>query len=268
MKKRFLHTFAICAYKECEYLEDCVKSVLNQSVKSRVIMVTSTDNSFIRNICSRYGISLFVRDGESDISDDWNFACLKADSDFVTVVHQDDVYDKDYLKWVLNYFVRYRDCLFVCTDYYILKDGMKKRGINCWLKEVLRFPLSIDCFNNKRFFKVFSLAFGNSINCPSVTYNCLNIGDGKVFTSDLKFSLDWDTFLKFARRRGRIGYIRKRLVCYRIHKDATTVSFIKDNGRYEEDVFMFSKIWPKVVVKVIMLFYTRASKVYGDVLDE
>ena len=38
------HTFVICAYKESEYLEECVKSLLNQSVKSNILMTTSTDN--------------------------------------------------------------------------------------------------------------------------------------------------------------------------------------------------------------------------------
>ena len=44
------HTFVICAYKESEYLEECIKSVKNQSVRSKVIIATSTDNLFIREL--------------------------------------------------------------------------------------------------------------------------------------------------------------------------------------------------------------------------
>ena len=29
------HTFAICAYKESKYLEECINSVLNQEEKSK-----------------------------------------------------------------------------------------------------------------------------------------------------------------------------------------------------------------------------------------
>ena len=268
MKKIFSHTFVVCAYKECKYLEDCVKSLINQTIRSKIIMVTSTDNVFIRDICSKYKIKLYVREGQSDIQDDWNFGYNKARSDLVTIVHQDDVYDRDYLKYVMEYYNKYRDSLYVCTDYYILKENKNYCDLNCRIKSFLKFPLRFSLLNKIKFFKVASLAFGNSINCPSVTYNSLLIGKKNIFTSELKFSLDWDTFLKFARCKGRLGYVPRKLISFRIHNGATTASFIRDNKRYREDVIMFSKIWPKFVVKIIMLFYTKASMVYGDVLDE
>ena len=109
-----------------------------------------------------------------------------------------------------------------------------------------------------------SLAFGNSFNCPSVTYNKTKLGDNDIFTSKLKFSLDWDTFLKYARMKGRIGYINKELLCYRIHEGATTVQFINNKYRYVEDVIMFEKIWPKFIVKLIMKFYVKANNTYEE----
>lgn len=268
MSKNFSHTFVVCAYKECEYLEECVLSLMQQTLSSEIIMVTSTYNSFIRDICLKYKIKLYVRKGESDIQNDWNFGYNKANSDLVTIVHQDDQYDKDYLSNVMNYYNKYFDSLFVCTDYYVLKNGKNFCDFNCKIKSFLKFPLRFSLFNKLKFFKVASLAFGNSINCPSVTYNKLILGEKNIFTSDLKFSLDWDTFLKFARCKGRLGYIPKKLLFFRVHGGATTASFIRNNERYKEDVIMFSKIWPKFIVKFIMLFYTKASNVYGDVLDE
>ena len=268
MRKKFSHTFVVCAYKECEYLEDCVLSLKNQVQSSKIIMVTSTDNSFIRSICSKYNIKLYVRKGKSDIQDDWNFGYNKAKSDLVTIVHQDDVYDKYYLKYIMDYYSKYPDSSFVCTDYYILKKGKHYCDLNCKIKAFLKFFLRFSLFNKIKFFKVLSLAFGNSINCPSVTYNKLLIGDNNVFTSDLKFSLDWDTFLKLAKDDGRLGYIPKKLISFRIHNGSATVSCIKSNIRYKEDIIMFSKIWPKFVVKFIMLFYIKANNVYVDVLDD
>ena len=40
MKEYKNHTFAICAYKESQYLEECIKSLQNQTVKSNIIMAT------------------------------------------------------------------------------------------------------------------------------------------------------------------------------------------------------------------------------------
>ena len=38
MKEFKNHTFVICAYKESDYLEECIKSVINQSVKSNIVI--------------------------------------------------------------------------------------------------------------------------------------------------------------------------------------------------------------------------------------
>ena len=45
-----IHAFVVLAYKESQYLEQCVKSVLRQDYKSDVVIATSTPNNFIRSI--------------------------------------------------------------------------------------------------------------------------------------------------------------------------------------------------------------------------
>ena len=101
-KESFSHTFAVCAYKESEYLEECVKSLVNQAVKSKIIIATSTPCPYIENIANKYDIPLFVRDGASDIRDDWNFAYNSADTDWVTIAHQDDKYNEFYVKNMID----------------------------------------------------------------------------------------------------------------------------------------------------------------------
>lgn len=56
MKNRFAagdHTFAVCAYKESPYLEECLASLVRQTVSSNRIIVTSTDNDYIRKKIGR-----------------------------------------------------------------------------------------------------------------------------------------------------------------------------------------------------------------------
>ena len=60
MKEFKNHTFAICAYKESEYLEECIKSVLNQSYKSNVVIATTTDNKYIRNLAKKYSLEVIL----------------------------------------------------------------------------------------------------------------------------------------------------------------------------------------------------------------
>ena len=94
------HTYAICAYKDSPYLEACIRSLLRQTIPASVILCTSTPSPYLQRTAKKYGLPFFVRDGESDIQDDWNFAYEKAASRLVTIAHQDDIYHKDYGKYV------------------------------------------------------------------------------------------------------------------------------------------------------------------------
>ena len=58
------HTFAICAYKDSPYLEECMASVKRQSCSSEVICCTSTPSPYISRLAEKYGIPLYVREGE------------------------------------------------------------------------------------------------------------------------------------------------------------------------------------------------------------
>ena len=262
-KKKMTHTFVVCAYKESEFLEENVKSLINQTLKTNIIMTTSTPNKHIEKIAKKYHIKLYVKKTKSDICDDWNFGYNLAKTDLVTIAHQDDVYEPNYAETVINLFENYPDATISYSDYYALKHGQKTSDRNKKKKKILKFPLRSRFLAKFRFFKVSSLAFGNSINCPSVTYHKKKIGEN-VFTSKLKFGLDWDTFLKLARQKGRFLYIPKRLISYRIHEEATTKQFILDHRRVTEDKIMFDKVWPHWITNLIMKFYVKSYDTYEE----
>lgn len=260
-KEKVSHTFVICAYKESEYLEDCIQSLLGQTLKTNLLMTTSTPNNFIRSMAKKYNIKLHIKKGKSDICDDWNFGYDLAKTDLVTIAHQDDIYEKEYAEQIVKEYQTYEDALILYTDYYPYKNGKKTTDKNSKIKKIIKIPLRSRMLSKYRAVKVLSLSMGNSINCPSVTYNKKKIG-ARVFTSTLKFGLDWDTFLKLARSKGRFIYIAKPLICYRIYDGATTKEFIINHKRLEEDYIMFHKIWPKWITKIIMKAYVKSYDTY------
>ena len=87
------HTYVICAYRESDYLEECICSLMKQKVKSNIIMVTSTFNEFLHKLSHKYNIPLFVNLGEAGISGDWNFGLSKVKTPIATIAHQDDIYE-------------------------------------------------------------------------------------------------------------------------------------------------------------------------------
>lgn len=257
------HTFAVCAYKDSPYLEQCLRSLLVQTNRQGVIICTSTPSEYIVRLAQKYRIKVYVREGKSDIRTDWNFAYNNADTPYVTIVHQDDLYSKYYLEEVMTAAEKYEDSQIIYTDYYpINASGAYKKDLNFRLRKLLNTIMRFDVLANKSFFKRRLLSLGNSICCPTVTYNKKKLGDS-VFQSELKYDIDWDTFYEIAKQDGRFTYIPKPLVCYRIHELATSNEFINNQKRESEDVKMFSKMWPDCIVKLLMKPYKKAYKNYG-----
>lgn len=256
------HTFAICAYQDSPYLEACIRSLKGQTVGSRIILCTSTPSRYLEKTAKRYRIPLYVREGQSDIQEDWNFAFHMAGNGLVTIAHQDDLYHKDYALTAIRAMEKYKDATLFTTDCAIIKDGRLKRPDGVALvKKLLRMPLRIPAFNHLTAVKMSALVFGNPIICPACTYNKDLLGE-PLFDSPYKFALDWDTSVKLAKRPGRFLCIERPLMYYRIHEGATTKACIVDHRRVREEALMFSRFWPAPFVKLITHFYMRSYHAY------
>ncbi|MFR5600887.1 MAG: glycosyltransferase [Lachnospiraceae bacterium] len=259
--REFDHTFAICAYGDSPYLESCIRSLVKQTVPSRIILCTSTPSPYIASLAETYGITVFEREGKSDIQEDWNFAYAMAGTNLVTIAHQDDLYHKDYGAQVRKAWEKYPDTTVFMSDAVIIKNGkLQKAGKVSLVKKALRLPLRIPCLNHITGIKRLALMFGNPVICPSCTYNKAMLGT-PLFHSDYKFALDWDTMWELASRPGRFICREWPLMYYRVHDGATTKACIKDHRRVEEETKMFEKIWPKPIVRLLMRFYQGA---YGE----
>ena len=270
MQQEIIHTFAVCAYKDSPYLEECLRSVTSQTVKSEVICCTSTPSSYIRELTARYQVPLYVRDGASNIREDWMFAYGKAQGRFVTIAHQDDRYRSDYAEKLLKAWKKYPDLLLFASDYLTIRMTEKEGEMKAipepfnmvWLvKKILRLPLRFHFLADRTWIKRSSVWFGNSICCPSCTYNKEQIGDD-MFHSEYDFALDWDNLYELAGKKGRFICSEKPLIAYRVHAAATTKACIEDNRRPEDEMAMFRKMWPDWMVKILMHFYRKAYKEY------
>lgn len=252
------HTFIICAYKESPFLEECIKSLINQNVKSNIILSTSTPNEYIKNLAKQYNIPIFLNDGESGIGQDWNFGISKTNTDYITIAHQDDIYKPEYLEEIVNYLDKKKDFVIAFTDYREIKNGKEiELTKNLKIKKILLFPLKLS--NRSKFIRRLILSFGASICCPSVTINT-KIAGKKPYKTELKCDLDWDTWYEMTKYNADFLYISKELMGHRIHEESETSNLIKNNVRQEEDLLMFNRFWPKPIAKVFTKLYANALK--------
>ena len=250
--------FVICAYKESQYLEECIKSVVNQNVKSNIIVSTSTPNEHIYNLSKKYNLPVYINEGEAGIGQDWNFGISKTKTDYVTVAHQDDIYNPNFLEEIVKYLEKNKDFVMSFSDYREIKNGkIIELTKNLKIKKILLFPLRI--FKKSKFVKRRVLSLGSSICCPSVTVNTKITGK-TPYKTDLKCDLDWDTWYEMTKYRENFLYINKELMQHRIHEGSETSNLIENNIRLQEDLLMLNKFWPKPIAKFIMKFYSKAIK--------
>ena len=275
-----IHAFVICAFGKSPYLENCIRSLLRQTAPSEIYIATSTPSEHIRRLARKYGLPLWVRQGESGIREDWLFAWREGGKRkrLITIAHQDDCYCRDYAKTVLAMYERYPDMTLFCSDYVTLKTRESRMADGTYypvqtricagdlvrlVKKLLRLPLRFRFYANRTWVKKSALIFGNSICCPSCTYNYSLIGD-HMFDSGYSFALDWENLLSFAERPGRFVCVEEPLIAYRVHSGAATKKCIEDHRREADEASMFRRLWPDWMASLLMRFYKQSYKAYRE----
>lgn len=257
------HTFVICAYKESPYLEECIQSLMNQTVKSVIKMITSTPNAYISNMAKKYQIELIINEGHGGIVPDWNFGYAHTETPYVTIAHQDDVYFKEYTEYALKELERAKTPLIFFTDYWELRDGKYVKSNRLLkIKRLMLLPFRIRACYTSIFIRRRMLSFGSPICCPSVAYAKENLPK-QIFCEGFRSNEDWEAWEKLSRRKGSFIYCNVPLMAHRIHADSETTAIIADNKRSDEDYVMFSKFWPKWMVKGLVKSYAKGQDSNG-----
>ena len=258
-KKMKDHTFAVCAYQESPYLEECIKSLKKQTIKSNILIATSTPNDYIKGIADKYTIPYYINKGEGGITQDWNFAYSCAKTKYITIAHQDDIYEKDYLEIVLKHITRAKHPLLFFSDYYEIRDGKKVTSNKLLkVKRIMLLPMRIKAFQSSRWVRRRILSLGSPICCPSVTFVTENSPE-PVFENHYRACEDWEAWEKLSKKKGQFLYSTKLLMGHRIHEDSETTAAIGDNKRSKEEYEMFCKFWPDSIARLIFKFYSKGQ---------
>lgn len=255
-----LHTYSICAYGESAFLEDCIRSVLDQKYDSQVIICTSTPNECIRTLGERYKLSLFINDESLGIASDWDFALQSASTPLVTIAHQDDIYCPQYSSKMVELFEQNDDALILFSDYGELRgDERIDVNLNLRIKRMLLKGLRRRGALSSTSEKLGLLRFGSPISCPAVTYNMQEI-KVPLFDRSFKCSIDWRTWEQLSHQDGAFCFCPEILMYHRIHEDSETSASISNNVRITEDYEMFLKFWPRSIAKLLTKAYSISLK--------
>lgn len=254
------HTFVVCAYRESPYLEECISSLLKQKCKSTIIISTGTPNLYIEKIAKKYNLKLYINKGSSSLANDWNFALSCAQTELVTLAHQDDIYESDYSSSIWKAYLNSKMPIILFTDYSELRNGITvKKNTLLTIKRTLLLPLRFPCFWNNKFIRRRILSLGSAICCPAVTLVKNNVSM-PLFENNMKSNIDWQAWELLSRRTGAFVYIPQAHMQHRIHQESTTSELLENSERREEDLMVFRKFWPEPIAQMIEKIYQKGEK--------
>lgn len=257
------HTFALCAYGESPYLGECLESLLGQTVKTNILVSTSTPNEHIAAVVKRYGVKLFINAGKPGIAHDWNCAIAHCSTPLVTIAHQDDVYEPKYAEAMLEHVNPADSPLIFFTGYGELRpEGKVTDNSLLAIKKMLLKPLESGRNASSKLVRRRCLSLGSPICCPSVTY-VLPALEKPLFLAGFKSDLDWQAWEKLSRMDGSFVYDPEVLMWHRIHEGSETSALIKDDTRTKEDLAMLRLFWPRPIARLVNHFYATGQKSNG-----
>jgi hypothetical protein len=251
------HTFVIPVYGAAPRLGALIESLRGQSgIYSDIRLATSTPSVELDAFAKRHTMPLHVNPRRIDIGADWNFALSTAETSFVTLAHQDDLFGSAYAARLSSAMRRNPGALLAFCDYSEhTSEGPRPTNFNLRIKRALRrraFGES-ECIAEPRR-KIRLLSLGNPICCPSVMFDRTMLGDFK-FPQGFKTNLDWMAWLELARRPGGFVYTRECLVSKGVHPDSETTATIANRAREREDRMLFDALWPKPIAAMLAAIY-------------
>lgn len=248
------HSFVVLAYGRSPFLGGCLRSLRAQTTASRILIATSTPSTFIDRVASEYDCDVLVNPIQAGIASDWNFGLQATSSRFVTLVHQDDTYEPEFLARTLDLFAT--NCGALCfTSYSEIDDqGQLKASKISYMKHLIERMTIGDrkAIQGARLWAF--LAFGNPLPCSSVTFDKQSLEKFK-FSYDYESNLDWDAWWRLLNDNAVFLHVPERLVGRRYNEMTATSRLLQDGTRRREDLIMFRRIWPWPLGDIIAYFY-------------
>ena len=225
-----------------------------------VEMLKRTPNKYIDDIAAKYNLKVYVNEGESGITQDWNFAYSKVQTDYVTIAHQDDKYAPEYVENLLAYTAKAKKPLLFFTDYAEIRNGeIVTTNKILKVKRIMLFIMRPKAMWGSRFIRRRVLSLGSPICCPSATYYRPNLMK-QVFLNGFRADEDWEAWERLSKLKGDFIFCNKILTYHRIHEDSETTKILNDNKRSEEDYVMYQKFWPKCIAKMLTKAYSKSEE--------
>jgi glycosyltransferase involved in cell wall biosynthesis len=178
-------------------------------------------------------IQIVQNEESKGLASNWNHAFSLAETDYVCLAHQDDLYDPRYLQTMLDHLEEYPSAgLIHCQARTINEDG------TVFHSPIERFKLRFwEHMKNMDRGNVYRRLFhGNFICCPSIVYRRQVHSRVRGFDTSLSFCSDWDYSFRVLLAGMDIAAVPETLISYRRHRSNATRNHVASLNRYKEEM--------------------------------
>ncbi|KLT64021.1 glycosyltransferase family 2 protein [Pedobacter sp. BMA] len=205
-------TIAIPVYERYEYFEDAIYSAINQTVSANILVV---DNNSSHARFKDFVDSLknpqvsYIRNSENvGMVENWNVCIDKTETEWVTILHSDDMLSPVYIANMLAYIEKFPYLISVASDTHF---GTAVRPDFNDPKKNIVFP-----FNR---IKPNHFLLGNPIPFPGVLFNKRKINT--KFKKDMYPIADYSFWYELS-LISPLHFVNKKLAFYRISPQQET----------------------------------------------
>ncbi len=234
----------IPAYKQPEYLERCVDSVLMQNFKDYELIITDdTPGNEVANLIDKKYASKNIQYHHNQkplgTPANWNAAISKANGEYIKLLHHDDFFTQPHsLKTFMEGMQQNKQAEFgfCSTLIWVLKQNIKwvHRPRKSQLKRLAHDPVF--------------LYFKNIIGAPSTTL----YKNDSAFTYDerMKWLVDIDFYIHWLMQKKQFVFIPEALVCTMSGGDGQVTQEVIQNRNIQlkEHLILLEKL-PKYYLK-------------------
>ncbi len=219
-------SLSVCmpVYNGNKFLEEAVRSVLNQSFKDfELIIVDDCSTEDPAPILGRFKdprIQFHRNPVRQGLVGNWNRCVELSRGRLVCVFHQDDVMLPDNLRRKAEALERNPRAALAYSDARVVEEDLSERHPG-WFTATL--PNEDKVFAGREFFE--KLAAGdNLVCCPSAVFRRAAFEQLGKFDPQLPYTADWEMWLRLALRFD-VAYLKEPLILYRVHDRNETHRF-------------------------------------------
>ena len=199
-----------------QYLEECIKSIINQTYKNWELIFwdnCSSDNS--KSVLDKFldkRIKYFRSNKLLKLYEARNLAIEKSEGEYIGFLDTDDFWEKDKIDKQVKFLNKHQEYEIVFSNYYLLKEQQKIRTI----KHKLSLPSGKITQSLLDFYSIGILT----------TLLRKSIFKKHKFNKDYSIIGDFDLFIILS-QKFKIGSIQEPLASYRIHSSNYSSQNIK-----------------------------------------